>query len=92
MAPTKGQKAVKALREAVSGAMKAQAKDPVGAALWPYLMAVELVLLLGYRVRAELWGILLVLALLKAHSWALENAHRHPLLVDIFSRVRPKKK
>ncbi len=89
--PTRGQKAIKAVKETVAAAAKIQRQDPVGTALWPFLMAVEVALLFGLRVRAELWGVLFVLAALKAHEWAVENAHRHPLLVDLFARSRKKK-
>ena len=90
--PGKVRKAVKTAGRALEAAVRAQQADPVGTALWPFLMAVELFLLLGYRVRGELWGVLLVLAMLKAHSWAVENSHRHPLLLNMFGKARGGKK
>jgi hypothetical protein len=88
---SKAKKVVQVAKQAIQAVVKAQAADPVGTALWPFLMAVEIALLLGHRVRGELWGILLTLALLKAHTWVIDNGHRSTLLMFLLGRI-PKKK
>lgn len=89
--PGKLKKAAKAVSTVVSAAVDAQRKDPVGAALWPFLMGAELALLCGVRVRWELWLILALLSALKLWSWSIENGHRSPLFM-LLARLPKKKK
>lgn len=89
--PGKAKKAMRTVQKAVSAAVEAQSKDPVGAALWPVLLGAEVALLCGIRVRWELWFILVVLALVKGYSWSIDNGHRSPLFMLLAARL-PKKK
>src|SRR3990167_490186 len=85
--PGKLKKAAKAVSSVVSAAVDAQRKDPIGAALWPFLMGSQLVLLFGIRVRWELWLILATLALVKVYTWSIDNGHRSPLFMLLAARL-----
>jgi hypothetical protein len=89
--PIKEDNRVKKLaKAALSRVAQAQQKDPVGAALWPFLMGAEVALLFGVRVRIELWAVILVLAAVKVWTWSVENPSRSPLFT-LIARL-PKKK
>jgi len=89
--PFKEENKVKKLAKAVlTKAVDAQRKDPVGAALWPFLMGAEAALLFGVRVRWELWAVMACLAAVKLYGWSLENGHRSPLLM-LLSRLPNRK-